>query len=182
VFCPHEAVPEGEPPLQDGYVDQFNGGCDSPEFGAPLLDINWTNDDDGIPPYDGEAMLCGNSGWFIGGDGEVAWDTDWFRVFARETGTMEVFVWPEFDCHVMKMSTPDCDNMDVEASAISGCYVPVTLTFPVTAGEEVWLSVEPTEYLGFPVEFTYYMTVTNNQFDVVPGEKVSWGGVKALYR
>lgn len=34
--CPSGAMLEGEPPLQDGYLDSRNGGRNSPEFGTPF--------------------------------------------------------------------------------------------------------------------------------------------------
>jgi len=56
VECPENAVPEGEPPLVDWYVDEYNGGCNST---PPVFqDINWVNQEDGC------AWLCGVSGWY----------------------------------------------------------------------------------------------------------------------
>jgi hypothetical protein len=62
------------------------------------------------------------------------------------------------------------------------CDVPATLSFPVTTGEEIWLWTGPTTFEGPVNEFTYFMTVSNNMFDVVPSEGMSWGKVKSLYR
>ena len=39
VDCPAGAELEGEPALVDGYADEFNGGCNSPEFGNPFSAI-----------------------------------------------------------------------------------------------------------------------------------------------
>ncbi len=180
--CPADAVDEGEPSLHDGYIDAFNGGCNSEDLGAPFQEINWTNDADGYPPFDGYAWLCGTSGWYIGSDGGETRDTDWFRVFALETGTMEFTVEPEEPCFMYKLAPLDCGEVAVELETIAQCYTPGTLSFPVTAGEEIWLWVGPSAYSGYDNEFTYIMTVSNNAFDVVPTEGVSWGGVKALYR
>ena len=36
IECPVGGELEGEPPLVDDYADAFNGGCNSPEFGAPF--------------------------------------------------------------------------------------------------------------------------------------------------
>ena len=36
IECPAGAELEGEPPLMDGYVDSWNGGCNSPEFDYPF--------------------------------------------------------------------------------------------------------------------------------------------------
>lgn len=182
VYCPEDAVPEGEPPLHDGYQDAHNGGCNSPEFGTPFQAIDWTNDEDGIPPYDGSAWLCGKSGWYVGPGGNETRDTDWFRVYAHETGMMEFTVESEFPCYMFVMGVLDCALPAVYLQAIADCEAPATLTFPMEAGQEEWLWVGPTTFSGPVTEFTYYMTVTNNTFDTVPAREMSWGGVKSLYR
>jgi len=88
VTCDADAVAEGEPPLHDGYDDEYNSGCNGDlHIWQP---IDWTNDEDGVPPYDGTAWLCGKSGWFIGPSGGDTRDTDWFIAYALETGVMEV--------------------------------------------------------------------------------------------
>lgn len=180
--CHPDAVDEGEPTLHDGYVDAFNGGCNSPDYGAPFQEINWTNDVDGVPPYDGSAWFCGTSGWYVSPDGMDSRDTDWFRVFALQTGGMEFTVESEYECYMYKLAPTDCDEVAVEQSAIAYCFWPETMTFPVTAGEEIWLWVGPTEFTGWVTEFIYTMTVTNNTFNVVPSEEKSWGNIKAMYR
>jgi hypothetical protein len=182
VYCPDDAVPEGEPALVDGYEDTYNGGCNSPEFGNPFQTIDWTNDEDGVPPYDGTAWLCGKSGWYLSSEGGNDRDTDWFIVNALETGMMEFTVESEYDCYMFKLAPLDCATVAVELSALVRCGTPATLTFPVTAGEEIWLWVGPTTFSGPVTEFTYFMTVSNNVFDVVPDEGLSWGQVKSLYR
>jgi hypothetical protein len=180
VICDADAVAEGEPPLHDGYDDQYNSGCGG---GSLLLQpIDWTNDEDGVPPYDGTAWLCGKSGWFIGPSGGDTRDTDWFIAYALETGVMEVTADSEFPCYLFKLAPTDCNEVGVEFQAEAGFGVPATLSFPVTAGEEIWLWVGPTNFTGPVTEFTYFMTVSNNTFDVVPNEGMSWGGVKSLYR
>ena len=182
VYCPADAVAEGEPPLEDGYIDLYNSGCGYPEPGVHFQEINWTNDEDGVPPYDGYAWLCGKSGWFIGESGGETRDTDWFVVFALETGVMEVTLESEHPCFLFKLAPTDCNDVAVEILAEADCEAPGTLSFPVTAGEEIWLWVGPQDFTGPVTEFPYFMTVSNNMFDVVPNENMSWGQVKALYR
>jgi hypothetical protein len=180
VDCPYDAVPEGEPPLHDGYEDQYNNGC-SGEFNN-FQPIDWTNDDDGVPPYDGDAWLCGKSGWFLSQWGAQTRDTDWFIVYALETGVMEATLESEHQCYLFKLAPTDCNEVGPELQATADCDAPGTLSFPVTAGEEIWLWVGPANYTGPVTEFTYFMTVSNNTFDVVPNEGMSWGQVKSLYR
>jgi len=178
VICPADAVAEGEPPLHDGYDDQYNSGCSSGNFQP----IDWTNDEDGFPPYDGHAWMCGSSGWYTGPGGGDYRDTDWFVVHALETGVMEATLESEHRCYLFKLAPPDCANVMVELSAEADCEAPATLSFPVTAGEEIWLWVGPTNFTGPVTEFPYYFTVSNNMFNVVPNEEMSWGQVKSLYR
>lgn len=184
--CDPDAVDEGEPRLLDGYTDEYNGGCNSPEFGNPFQTIDWTNDTDGLPPYDGTAFLCGESGWYLSAAGGATRDTDWFKVYALETGMMTFTCEAEWPVFIFKLSPTDCNSTGVELQAeTTGCAEAV-LEFPVVAGEEVWLWVGPTDFVapeGTNVrEFYYFATVSNNMFDVVPNEEMSFGGVKALYR
>jgi hypothetical protein len=180
VNCPADAVPEGEPALHDGYEDQYNSGCGAH---PPVYQyIDWTNDEDGVPPYDGQAWLCAKSGWFQSPDGFDTRDTDWFIVYALETGLMEVTAESEYPLYLFKLAPTDCAEVGAELQATADCELPGTLSFPVTAGEEIWLWTGPTTFTGPVTEFTYFMTVTNNMFDVVPADEMSFGGVKALYR
>ncbi len=185
VACDPDAVPEGEPRLMDGYVDNHNGGCNTDPVNSPFMDIDWTNDTDGVPPYDGSAFMCGESGWFTSGDGGASRDTDWFRVFALETGTMEMTVQAEWPTSIFKLAPMDCPTVAVELSATTDC-TGATLSFPVTEGEEVWLWVGPSSFDPPPGvtdrNYIYSMTITNNMFGVVPSEKTSFGSLKALYR
>ena len=182
VYCFNDAVEEGEPALGYGYTDAYNGGCNSPEFGNPFQTIDWTNDENGHPPYDGTAWLCGMSGWYITSEGQETRDTDWFTVIAFETGEMEFTLEPEYPCYMFKLAPLDCETVAVELQALVRCGNPVTLSFPVVAGEEIWLWVGPATFSGPVTEFTYFMTVSNNTFDIVPTEGISWGQVKSLFR
>lgn len=179
VYCPDDAVDEGEPALHDYYEDQYNNGCSGNSFNMQAID--WTNDQDGIPPHDGEAWLCGRSGWYQV-DGGLGRDTDWFVTYALETGVMVVTLEAEYRTFLMKLGPPECALVGVELSAQTQCHTMAELVFPVTAGEEIWLWVGPADFSGPVSEFTYFMTVTNNMFDVVPSEAVSWGQVKSMYR
>jgi len=182
LVCPADAVAEGEPPLVDGYIDNYNGGCGSHEPGGdPYQDIDWINVENGSP-YNGHAWMCGISGWYTVSSGGASRDTDWFRVYALETGMMEVTAESELPLYIFKLAPTDCNEVGVELSAVAGCEAPATMSFPVTAGEEIWLWTGPTTFEGPVNEFTYFMTVSNNMFDVVPSEGMSWGKVKSLYR
>ncbi len=186
LVCDPDAVEEGEPRLLDGYADEYNGGCNSPEFGNPFQMIDWINDADGEPPFDGSAWLCGTSGWFLSAAGGETRDTDWFSVTALETGTMTFTCEAEWPVFIFKLSPTDCGSTGVELQAETTGCVEASLTFDVTAGEEVWLWVGPTAFIapeGTVVrEFLYFATVDNIAYDVVPTEEMSFGDVKSLFR
>ncbi len=61
---------EGEPAIVDGYEDDFNGGCNSPEYGYPFFELH-ANDA-------GELVFGGQGGWYINSGGGNSRDTDWF--------------------------------------------------------------------------------------------------------
>jgi hypothetical protein len=181
-LCPPDAVAEGEPPPRDGYWDEFNGGCNSVAFGTPFQAIDWTNDNNDDPLDDGEAWLCGRTGLYVDSDGLESRDTDWYRVIARQDGVMNFTAESEQPCSMFKLAPLNCRDVAVELSAVCWNSHPQTLSFPVTEGEEIWLWVGPYDWTSPVSEFTYFMTVTNNTFDTVPSEGMSWGGLKVLYR
>ncbi len=137
-LCPPDAVEEGEPSPIDGYLDEFNGGCNSMEFGTPFQTINWTNDNNDDHLDDGEAWLCGIAGLYIDPDGLESRDTDWYRVIARQDGMMSFTAESEQPCSMFKLAPLNCRDVAVELSAVCWNSNPQTLTFPVTAGDEIW--------------------------------------------
>jgi len=181
-LCPPDAVAEGEPSLVEGYLDAYNGGCNSHEFGIPFQEITWTNDNNDDPNDDGEAWLCGVAGWYMDPDSLESRDTDWFRVIARQDGMMSFTAESEQPCTMYKLAPLSCRDLDVELWAVCWNSNPQTLTFPVTEGEEIWLWIGPHDWHVQLADFTYFMTVTNNTFDTVPNEAMRWGEIKSMYR
>lgn len=179
--CQADAVAEGEPPLSDGYVDNWNGGCFSDPF--VFQSIDWINDDDGLPPYNGYAWLCGKTGFFLDVEGDYVADIDWFTATALETGEMEFTVESEHSVAIYKVSPIDCATTGVEIQEVGYCGSPATMTFPVTEGEEIWLLVVANTFLITDMEYTYLATLRGHYWvPPVPIERLSWGGIKALYR
>jgi len=181
VTCPADAVAEGEPPIGDGYIDNWNGGCTSnpPVFQS----IDWINDEDGVPPYDGIGWLCGKSGFYPLANGLLFGDIDWFIVTALETGEMEFTIDSEGPLEVYKLSPVDCDTWTIDIFEVAYCGEPVTMTFQVTEGEELWLATQARGFQFPNTEFTYFATLSGHYWiPPVPNEDMSWGGVKALYR
>jgi hypothetical protein len=172
VECPPGAVAEGEPELVDGYIDNYNGGCNST---PPVFqDINWNN-------ADGCAWLCGISGWFYSG-GDYR-DTDWFTVVAMEY-EIEWTIDAEFavQCFVIVPDYSCPGTYDIVYEFTAGPCSQNTLSFFTNPGEEFWLWVGPTIFEGPVYEFTYFMTVCGIQTDVIPTQQSSLGVLKNMYR
>ena len=172
VECPPDAVLEGEPELVDGYIDNYNGGCNStpPVFQV----INWVNADDC-------AWLCGTSGWFTSAGSNR--DTDWFPVVAlayeiewtidADYAVQCFVIVPDYDCP---------GTYDIPYQFTAGPCLQNTLSFATNPGEEYWLWVGPTVFEGPVYEFTYSMTVCGIQVDVIASRQTTLGALKSLYR
>jgi hypothetical protein len=174
VTCFPDAVAEGEPPIENGYEDNYNTGCnDDPPI---LQTIDWANTEEG------EAWLCGNSGWYFPSEGLYYRDTDWFSVTAIGT-EMEITLQSEYTSFVVKMIEAGVCPAQGEILAISTCGELATLTFATTPGEEYWFVVAPGFFQGVVTEFQYFLTLTGHDWNPpVPTEETNWGAVKALYR
>lgn len=175
-MCPPDGVLEGEGPLVDGYTDAHNGGCNSPEHGEPFQEIDWANNEDG------EAWLCGVSGWFLTADGGNSRDTDWFVAYFGPTGQIDLTVESEYPVYLFELSPQDCATVAVAQNVIADCGAPVTLTVTGAPGSPAWLWIGPTTFEGPVNEFPYFATLNGHSFGVVADEDQTWGAVKSLYR
>jgi hypothetical protein len=76
---------EGEPNCGDGYVDDFNAGCDAfPIVFRP------------IAPSEHIIRICGTSGWYWSGD-SFMFDRDWYEIQVPVTSPIDVACDAEFD-------------------------------------------------------------------------------------
>ncbi len=170
-LCPENAVAEGEPPLVDWYVDEYNGGCNSD---PPVFqEINWVNEEDGC------AWVCGVTGWYYAGGSSR--DTDWFPVVASGY-QIDMIVTPEYETNIYFLWPTNCNYVGVVANATATPCEETALSYQTTPGLEVWLWVGPSTFSGPVNEYTYFLRVCGIQYDTVPTEKVSWGSMKEMYR
>ncbi len=172
--CPALAILEGEPALTDGYVDSFNGGCDSD---SPVFQ-------DLIPPPGiFHLEFCGKSGWYDAG-GQGHWDTDWFDVVAMGSEiTWSVDVEQLTDCQVVSMS--DCSGFSVEQTMMVTPYGSETMVIQTTPGELMHLRVKPAMsnppmcFDGHEYDYVFSIEGVENP---VAAEPVSWSTLKLIYR
>lgn len=169
---------EDEPPLEDGYDDVYNGGC---------------NDESGFYTFQtlaGDAAetltFCGTSGWHTSSAGSDVRDTDWFLAEIGSQGFIEWTLDAEEEVSGYLLGPQDCSNLDILQALETSCE-PNTMTITGIPGEVVWLWVGPTEYTppaGFMGhEFNYICTFNGIGYDgTVATEAMTFEAVKCLYR
>jgi len=170
--CLPGSVLEEEPPLVDGYLDEYNGGCTVfSQLGfAPTqtLDVG---------------LFCGASGWYQS-DGEMKRDIDWFVATIPPEGVIEIQVTAELWLHMWQISHDGCDNIVHEQYGDFRPCLEGTFSVFGEPGETVEIvfgpfeSAPPAYHLGN--EFRYVL-ITNLE-PSVQFESRSWSDLKAMYR
>jgi len=167
---------EGEPALGPAYEDAFNGGCNSPEFGAPWGDLTAAGD------ANGELVFCGISGWT-----DTGRDTDWNYLVLGECGIVEVTVDAEQLTAVYTLTMTSCDDVAVDQSMTVGICTPGTFVVQGNPGDVIMLwfgaaeFTPPAGFVGY--EYNYVATITGLDANgSVATEEVSFDGIKSLYR
>lgn len=168
IDCPPDGVHENEPELQDGYVDNYNGGCNSePAVFQPLA-----------PGQDGCVDLCGISGWYQMESSNYR-DTDWFEILGTgEEISIELTAEYPIQLYVL---LPDCSDIVIVAEAQGLSYNLIEIVLPSVAGQVYWVWVGPQEFTGWENEFDYLLTVCGLEGPVAV-DSVSWGEIKSMYR
>jgi hypothetical protein len=173
LHCPADAFLEGEPECSDGYVDAYNGGCNSvPPVFTELY---------GTPGGD-RFDVCGTSGTYEF-DSMSYRDTDWYLLHVAEESTIT------FGCSAMFPFR----NFLIDASA--GCDPPLVLetvtgdmfpdyaeiTYTCPPGD-YWYWVGPQIFTGVECGALYAFSVEGYVAAPLAAERMTWGGMKALYR
>ena len=131
VGCPPGATDEGEPTCDFGYVDEFNGGCDSEPPIYSTISLGET--------------VCGTSGVFEVPGGEVEGDFDWYEI---TVGAVEL-TWTaeaEFPGQIWIIEAESgCDNLSILTTVQFEECQPTTISWPVTPGT-YWLVIGPTMF------------------------------------
>jgi hypothetical protein len=179
IACPAGAVLEGEPPLEDGYMDAYNSGCSGPEYGYPFQEV-WGTGGSSL-------VFCGVSGWYGFGGADYR-DTDWLIAVldADGDGVLTVEADAEQGLYVFELGPQDCDQVGVVQLIQVGPCEAQTLVIESEPGALVWLWTGPDQFEAPPGfvghEFDYVLTIHGIEDEVVATESASWSGVKALYR
>jgi hypothetical protein len=173
VACPADGYPEGEPALVPEYVDNYNGGCDTPS--QPFQTINSQNSA-------GTAILCGVSGWYVGAGNNYR-DTDWFILRNGTPVAIEITADAEYATYIFELGPQDCSAIGVLQQATAGPCAEASMTISGYAvGAPVWFWVGPTVFAAPGADTSYdYVVWFSGLWNVIASETTSWSAVKALY-
>ena len=173
--CPPEGLPEGEPPIEDGYADDYNGGCNVPEYDNPFQHLY--GDADGI------LVFCGVAGWYLMND--QTWrDTDWFVLHAGPTGSVEVTGDAELPTYLFELPH-DCNVASVIQSIEIGDCAPNSMVMSYSPDGIIWLWAGSTTFAapgpGWGHEYDYVLWFSGLAPQPVATETATWTAVKSLF-
>ncbi|HOX27153.1 MAG TPA: hypothetical protein PLL30_16005 [Candidatus Krumholzibacteria bacterium] len=169
VDCPVWSQYENEPPLVDGYVDHWNGGCNTPPD-YPFQ--NMTN-----------VCFCGRTGYYLSAAGASSRDTDWLTIYIPNGGVLEITGDAEEPTYLFELGPQDCGSVDVVQNVPIGPCEPATMTIVGPSGSLAWVWVGPQHFWeGFTYEYDYRLGGNGCYFRVVEVETRTWTNVKGLFR
>lgn len=162
--CPPGAALEGEPVCGDGYVDTFNGGCNS----IPNV----------FSPINCGQTVCGAGGNYSFG-GLSYRDTDWYAFNMPVATLVTATVCPSFDVQLAAIDgnigcgfiTLTCGSVFGPAGSTSSCTW-------LASGSQ-WIFVATSAFAGVPCGSPYILSLDCGG---TATEAKSWGSIKGLYR
>jgi hypothetical protein len=174
VPCPANAYCECEPPLVNEYVDNWNGGCNTP--GYPFQHLFGKSDRCHLP-----FVLCGVSGWYLYAGSQYR-DTDWYILTTAYAGIVEITADAEYAIYIFELGPQDCASVGVIQQATAGPCDEAMMTIVGPPNTPVWFWVGPTVFAdpdGGDNMFDYVVWFT---YGYVETEPTTWGTLKALFQ
>jgi hypothetical protein len=166
---PSGLIPEGEPDCGSGYVDVWNGGCNSD---PPVFQV--------VSPSIDEITYFGTSGTYD----DYMRDTDWYRLQLNVPNTITLRVLAEFPVLVFFLdgNLPlGCDDPDMVISYDRGAACEaVELTETIGPGV-YWVWVGPSVFSCLPCGLEYTLVI-DGYVGPTPVENGSWSMIKTMYR
>jgi hypothetical protein len=154
---------EGEPTCYEGYVDVYNGGCNSEPPVFQNVTVNTT--------------ICGEAGTFVLDTSTR--DTDWYEFTLTQLTELEFCLCPGFEAtFALGNGQAGCDFPEIIEILTVPYLEEVCFTRQLTPGT-YWLFVATVNFDGTPCGVEYVATVTET---ATPVDAISWGTIKALYR
>jgi hypothetical protein len=171
VQCPPNAILEGEPDCGPGYVDSYDGGCNSSPPAYKDL---------GSVPLGNSLTVCGRYGNYVTGGSSR--DTDWYRITVPDEGrpvTLQICATGELPTQLALLE-PNCSPITVACGSVFGDPCRDICCEATVAPGEYWVFVAPSVFSGYPCGADYTVTVCSEC--VIGVEPSSWSRVKHLYR
>jgi len=163
--CPIGAELEGEPPLVDGYVDEYNQGCQ----GGTEEDFQHID----------STLFCGKTGYYISEGGGGTRDGDYFILTIDDDGILEVIGDAEERTYMFECGPQDCATFGVIQSILVGPCQEEVMTIYGVPGSEVWFLVLPYNFYGGDTyEYNYLLSISESPSAVEPR---SLTGIKSLF-
>ena len=163
-------MPEGEGDVYDGYVDNYNGGCNAAGF--PFQNLSGD--------ASGNLTLCGIGGWYLSNTGGSYRDTDWYILTMGPGGVIDVTMDAEYPTYFFELGPQDCASVGVIQQPIAGPCVEAYMTISGYApGAAVWFwaGASAWEATG---NYDYVCWFSGLDTGVAT-EATSWSNVKALF-
>jgi len=164
--------PENEPPLIDGYMDEYNSGCLDGNFLFQLLSGD----------SQGNLEFCGISGWYWATPQDPYRDTDWFIITIGESGLVEWTLNAEKRSLGYLLGPQECDEVGIVASIEILPCEPQTMSISGEPGSVAWIWVGPTGGDYYGDDYSYSCSFSGLAAGSVAVEKINWGGVKSFFR
>jgi hypothetical protein len=144
--CLPGSIPEGEPVCHDGYVDTYNGGCNS----TPYV---WQ-------PINCGDVICGTSGVY---NAQTYRDTDWFEILTDRPMVLTWTAIAEFPVliFIIDGGTGSCmDYTILDYTTGPACEeVSLSTMDPVPPGR-YWFWIGPSDWGNYPCGLEYIATLT----------------------
>jgi hypothetical protein len=167
VTCKPYDQPENEPDCFDGFIDTFNGGCNStPPVFEPVVC----------------GTICGTAGTYLSTDGSNYRDTDWYEITVGAGNFTYTGVSDGFDLQLIIMQGT-CDARIYVASGSTPSCTPLTLNF--TGPGTFWLWAGTYVFDGVPCGSPYRLDIVGPgvpSCQATPAKHATWGAVKVIYR
>jgi len=172
--CPPGAGVEGEPALVDGYLDTWNGGCNS----LPTPPFHWLCGD-----LEGALMLCCNAG-NCSYQGAQHRDADWFGIFMAGH-PCAVTAEAEFPTYILQLGFDllyRCQaEVTVQQTMLLEPGVSQTMEFAGEIPDEVWVWGGAAGWENYP-EYTYILSFQGIDGFPRATDTTSWSTIKTLFR
>ena len=158
ITCPVGAGDEGEPVCQDGYLDNYDAGCNSdpPTFISP-----YRGSLGNLDCQQGTAYLCGTYGTYLYQGLEYR-DTDWYQVVLQGNSHIKYQAVGEAPTTIFLLNgSAGCGGLSFICGSDGQPGDTLTCEADLTAGT-YWLFIATTDFAGVPCGSKYLISVTQS--------------------